>query len=62
MANGKRGAPMGNRNAAGGGILGSRKKGIAGLAGLHSLNPKGKAFSRNLPKNPFKLVPLGKKK
>ena len=58
MAKGKRGAPMGNRNAAGGGILGKPLNGVKGVFGLHTLTPAGKRLSDNVPKNPFKLTKL----
>ena len=63
MAKGKRGAPMGNRNAAGGkraggGILGKPLNGVRGVFGLHTLTPAGKRLSNNVPKSPFKLVKL----
>lgn len=63
MANGKRGAPFGNKNAAGGrraggGILGKPLNGVKGALGLHTLTPAGKRLSYNVPKNPLKLVKL----
>ena len=63
MTKGKRGAPYGNRNAAGGGragggILGKPLNGVKGVFGLHTLTPAGKRLSNNVPKNPFKLTKL----
>ena len=51
---GKRGAPMGNKNAKGGGkhhsMTGARVGGIAGALGVRKLTPEAVAFGKSLQK------------
>jgi hypothetical protein len=57
-----KGAKYGNKNAAGprgGGILGPKKPGLAGMLGFHELNAKGKKLMNevNSPKNKGRILP-----
>jgi hypothetical protein len=56
---GKKGAPVGNKNAAGGGILGKKKPGLLGALGVHELNAEGRKVMKAVNKAPkFSFKPF----